>query len=270
MKDHFSYAQIRKGDPIAQMSSAQNRSNLPLNSGQFPGYRLNTRIRALRTAKGWSQAQLGEKLAELMGIERKIPTSTIASWEHKDPSIAKIPSPDKVNALSMLFGVTIDYLKGFSDDPKKSAMEYISTQADIQNIEILPQELAQHMGEPIWVSCEQYDGWMLLTDMYELVDVNGEKHSVTKIRGLNAVFSIFPPCHVYFRQVYNRYVIPENQIRNYRERMWVCINSPDKLLQTYNGWYERTADGMGVKGKTILSYDSYFDFWIAYTTPLSD
>ena len=52
--------------------------------------------------------------------------------------------------------------------------------------------------------------------------------------------------------------------------MWVCINSPDKQLQNYNGWYERTPDGMGVKGKTILSFDSYFDFWIAYTTPLSD
>lgn len=270
MQDNFSYAQIRKGDPIAQMSSAQNRSNLQQNSGQFPGYRLNTRIRALRISKGWSQAELGLKLAEIMESDRKIPTSTIASWEHKNSAIAKIPAPDKVNALSKLFGVTVDYLKGFSDDPKKSAMEYISTQADIQNIEILPQELAQHMGEPVWISCEQYDGWMLLTDMYELVDTNGERHSVPEIRRLNAVFSVFPPCHVYFRQVYNRYVIPENQIRNYRERMWVCINSPDKKLQNYNGWYERTADGMGVKGKTILSYDSYFDFWIAYTTPLSD
>lgn len=270
MQGNFSYTQIRKGDSIAQMSSTENKNNSQLNAGQFPGYKLNTRIRALRTSKGWSQAQLGEKLAEIMGTGRKIPTSTIASWEHKNSAIAKIPAPDKVNALATLFGVTVDYLKGFSDDPKKSAMEYISTQASIQNIEILPQELPQHMGEPVWISCEQYDGWMLLTDMYELVDTDGEKHSVPEICRLNATFSVFPPCHVYFRQVYNRYVIPENQIRNYRERMWVCINSPDKQLQNYNGWYERTADGMGVKGKTILSYDSYFDLWIAYTTPLSD
>lgn len=270
MQNKFSYTQARKGDPIAQMSSAQNRSTLHQSAGQFPGYRLNTRIRALRTSRGWSQAELGEKLAEIMGSDKKIPTSTIASWEHKNAAIAKIPALDKINALSSLFGVTVDYLKGFSDDPKKSAMEYISTQADIQNIEILPQELAQHMGEPVWISCEKYDGWMLLTNLYELIDCNGEKHSVSEICHLNAVFSVFPPCHVYFKQVYNRYVIPENQIRNYRERMWVCINSPDKQLQNYNGWYERTSDGMGVKGKTLLSYDSYFDFWIAYTTPLLD
>ena len=52
--------------------------------------------------------------------------------------------------------------------------------------------------------------------------------------------------------------------------MWVCINSPDKSLQNLNGWYVRTSDGLGVKGKTILSFDSYFDLWLAYTTPLTD
>lgn len=270
MQSHFSYSQIRKGDPLAQMSSAQSKKNIYQNTEPFLGYRLNTRIRTLRIAKGWSQNELGEKLAEIMGNIKKIPTSTIASWEHKDAAIAKIPSPDKINALASLFDVTHDYLKGFSDDPKKTATEYISAQSDIENIEVLPQELAQHMGEPIWVACKEYNGWMFLTNLYEFIDCNGKKHSVPEIQHLNPVFSAFPPCHVYFKQVYNRYVIPETQIRNYRERMWVCINSPDKNLQNYNGWYERTSDGMGVKGKTLLSFDSYFDLWIAYTTPLSD
>lgn len=270
MQNNTSHSQIRKGDPIAQMSTAQARSRLSQGTGQFSTYRLNIRIRALRTSRGWSQSYLGENLAKLMNLDRKIPTSTIASWEHKNPAVAKIPAPDKIEALAKLFDVTTDYLKGFSDDPEKSAAEYISTQSNIQNIEILPQELAQHMGEPVWVSCEEYDGWMFLTNLYELIDCNGDKHSVSKIRNLQPVFSIFPPCHVYFKQVYNRFVIPENQIRNYRERMWVCISSPDKQLQSYNGWYERTDDGMGVRGKTLLSFDSYFDFWIAYTTPLSD
>lgn len=270
MQNDFSYSQIRKGDPLAQMSSAQSKNSLHTNAEQFLGYRLNARIRALRIAKGWSQTELGEKLAEIMGNNKGIPTSTIASWEHKDAAVAKIPAPDKINALASLFDVTTDYLKGFSDDPQKTALEYISAQSYIENIEIMPQELAQHMGEPIWISCKEYDGWMFLTNLYELIDCDGKKYSVPEIRHLNPVFSIFPPCHIYFKQIYNRYVIPENQIRNYRERMWVCINSPDKQLQNYNGWYERTADGIGVKGKTLLSFDSYFDLWIAYTTPLSD
>lgn len=264
--------QIRKGDPITQMSSSQKKTQSdPFSEGnQSIGYKLNTRLRTLRKSIGWSQTELGEHLAQTMGLVQRIPTSTIASWEHKDPKIAKIPSPDKINALAHLFNVTADYLRGFSDDPSKNAAEYISNQTKIENIEILPQELAQHMGEPVWVSCDSYNGWMFLTDFYELIDSKGNTHSVPEIRSLNPVFSVYPPCHVYFKQIYNRYVIPENQIRTYRERMWVCINSPDKSLQSLNGWYIRTNDGLGVKGKTILSFDSYFDLWLAYTTPLTD
>lgn len=263
---------IRKGDPLAKMNSTKKQTDDISYSGsnQFIGYKLNTRIRTLRTAKGWSQSELGEKLADTMGLSGKIPTSTIASWEHKNPGLAKIPSPDKIIALAKLFQVSVDYLKGLSEDPKRSAMEFISSQSQIENIEILPQELAQHMGQPIWISSSEYEGWMLLTNYYELVDAKGVIHSVPDIRKQNAVFSIFPPCHIYFKQIYNRYVIPETQIRNYRERMWVCINSPDAALQSLNGWYTRTSDGLGVKGKTLLSFDSYFDLWLAYTSPLVD
>lgn len=271
MESRNQNAQIRKGDPLAKMSSAKQHSNSgAVQPNQFIGYKLNTRIRALRTAKGWSQSELGEKIADTMGITSKIPTSTVASWEHKDSSLAKIPSSDKIEAMAKLFHVSIDYLKGLSEDPKYSAIEFISTQTKVQNIEILPQELAQHMGEPVWITCDNYNGWMLLTDYYELIDAKGTIHSVQDVRKWGASFSTFPPCHVYFKQVYNRYVIPETQIRNYREKMWVCINSPDKNMQALNGWYTRMPDGTGVKGKTVLSFDSYFDLWLAYTTPLSD
>ena len=117
--------QIRKGDPLAKISNAKNHNSLS-QPNQFIGYKLNTRLRALRTAKGWSQSELGEKLGETLGQTSKIPTSTIASWEHKNPSLAKIPSPEKIEALSKLFHVTIDYLKGLSDDPKRTAIEFIS------------------------------------------------------------------------------------------------------------------------------------------------
>ena len=271
MNDTKSSVQLRKGDPFEKMNSAKYKNtNTDEAPSQLIGYKLNSRIRALRTAQGWSQTVLGERLAEVMGISSPIPNSTVASWEHKNASMAKIPSPDKIEALAKLFDVSIDYLKGLSENPKQSALEFISSRTQIQNIEIFPQELAQHMGEPVWVSSDEYNGWMLLTDYYELIDAKGQKYSVQEVRKLNAVFSSFPPCHVYFKQIYNRYVIPESQIRNYRERMWVCINSPDKNLQSLNGWYIRTPDGLGVKGKTLLSYDSYFDLWLAYTTPLSD
>lgn len=264
--------QIRKGDPLTKMNNARSFSseqtfNQP---NQFIGFKLNTRIRALRTSKGWSQSELGQKLSEIMNLPNQVPTSTVASWEHKNPGLAKIPSPEKIEGLAKLFHVSVDYLKGLSEDPKRSAVEFISSQSQIQNIEILPQELAQHMGEPIWIASDFYNGWMLLTNFYELIDNKGDIHSVQDVRKMNSTFSIFPPCHVYFKQIYNRYVIPETQIRNYRSRMWVCLNSPDPAMQALNGWYTRMSDGSGVKGKTLLSFDSYFELWIAYTTPLDD
>lgn len=264
--------QYRKGDPLAKLNTSKAKNSTVESTGNNStiGYKLNTRLRALRTAKGWSQSDLGIYLAKNMDLPHKIPTSTIASWEHKDSTLAKIPSPDKIEALAKLFHVSIDYLKGLSDDPKRSAMEFISSQSKLENIDILPQELAQYMGQPIWIESDVYHGWMLLTKYYELIDEHGEKHTVQDIRKTNATFSVFPPCHVYFKQIYNRFVIPETQIRNYREKMWVCINSPDEHLQSLNGWYTKMPDGSGVKGKTILSYDSYFDLWLAYTSPLTD
>ena len=56
-------------------------------------------------------------LAETMGLKARIPISTIASWEHKNPAVAKIPTHDKIEALSNLFDVSVDYLKGLSEDP---------------------------------------------------------------------------------------------------------------------------------------------------------
>ena len=95
--------QIRKGDPLAKLNTSKSQINSMSNSSI--GYKLNTRIRSLRNAKGWSQTELGEKLAEVLGNSSKIPTSTIASWEHKDPALAKIPSPDKIDALAKLFSI---------------------------------------------------------------------------------------------------------------------------------------------------------------------
>ena len=112
-----SNVQLRKGDPIAQMNNAENKNHIAnqSNANQFLGYKLNTRIRALRTSKGWSQAELGERLAETMGLKARIPISTIASWEHKNPAVAKIPTHDKIEALSRVLRCSPGFLMGWED-----------------------------------------------------------------------------------------------------------------------------------------------------------
>ena len=102
MSEKKSQGQIRKGDPLAKMSNSKSyySDSSYRAPNQFIGYKLNTRIRALRTSKGWSQSELGQKLSDTLNLPAKIPTSTIASWEHKNPSLAKIPSPDKIDGLA--------------------------------------------------------------------------------------------------------------------------------------------------------------------------
>ena len=52
MNDKNINQQIRKGDPLIRLNTARGQSGSSQN--QSIGYKLNTRIRALRNAKGWS------------------------------------------------------------------------------------------------------------------------------------------------------------------------------------------------------------------------
>ena len=63
------------------------------------------RIRDLRDANGWKQAELAERL----GVSR----STISKYEVEDRQL----DPFTIHALCDLFGCTADYLLGRSDSP---------------------------------------------------------------------------------------------------------------------------------------------------------
>ena len=63
------------------------------------------RIRILREANGWTQAQLGKRI----GVAK----TTITGYERED----RQPTPATICALCDLFGCTADYLLGRSASP---------------------------------------------------------------------------------------------------------------------------------------------------------
>lgn len=63
------------------------------------------RIQELRKARKLSQA----KLAQMLHVHQ----TAVSSWE----SGAKSPNPETEKALADVFGVTIEYLRGYSDNP---------------------------------------------------------------------------------------------------------------------------------------------------------
>lgn len=64
------------------------------------------RIRDLRTAAGWTQAQLGEKL--------NVGNTAVSQYE----SEARQLDPATIHALCDLFGCTADYLLGRTQSPQ--------------------------------------------------------------------------------------------------------------------------------------------------------
>lgn len=63
------------------------------------------RIRELREANGWTQAQLGKRI----GVAK----TTITGYERED----RQPTPATICALCDLFGCTADYLLGRAESP---------------------------------------------------------------------------------------------------------------------------------------------------------
>lgn len=64
------------------------------------------RIRELREANGWTQAQLGKRI----GVAK----TTITGYERED----RQPTPATICALCDLFGCTSDYLLGRTSSPQ--------------------------------------------------------------------------------------------------------------------------------------------------------
>ena len=66
---------------------------------------LGKRIYSLRTAFGWNQVQLADKL--------NISKQTVSNWENENIQ----PSIEMLVRLSVLFHVSTDYLLGLDDTP---------------------------------------------------------------------------------------------------------------------------------------------------------
>lgn len=66
---------------------------------------LGKRIYSLRTAFGWNQVQLADKL--------NISKQTVSNWENENIQ----PSIEMLMRLSVLFHVSTDYLLGLDDTP---------------------------------------------------------------------------------------------------------------------------------------------------------
>lgn len=85
---------------------------------------LGQRIGELRTARGWSQVALAQRL----GVVKQ----TVSNWENENIQ----PSIEMLVRLAMLFNVTTDYLLGLENTPRLS-------------VEGLPNHVIAHISQLI-------------------------------------------------------------------------------------------------------------------------
>lgn len=86
-------------------------------------------IAALRKSKGWTQAELAEKL--------NVSDKAVSKWENE----AGLPEISQLPAMANLFGVTIDYLMtgkvdeklSFDDMDSVKRMLYLIKKDDVEN-----------------------------------------------------------------------------------------------------------------------------------------
>lgn len=110
------------------------------------------KIKDLRKDKNMSQ----QKLADLLGVSR----STVAMWEVSSNE----PDHETLSRLADLFGVTVDYLLGRTDDPSPAAPSF----SDIPGVRQVKKKKIPVLGEiacgkPIFAD-EQRDVYVSVSD----------------------------------------------------------------------------------------------------------
>lgn len=108
---------------------------------------MGRRIKEMRTKRGYTQ----DTLADELGMNR----ANISNYERGQ--ITNIPS-DKLDLMANLFGVTVDYLMGRTDDPQesKSSSEIPSwaTTKDIRDFKELLEDEEPIMFDGVPISSE--------------------------------------------------------------------------------------------------------------------
>lgn len=118
------------------------------------------RIRSLREAQGWSQDDLGLKL--------NVKRAAISKYETGSISL----SDDTLRKLADVFGVSIDYLLGRTDDP----IPVRNLDQDLYDEHDYAKELEALMDdEPLRTEFQDYKDWPEEDKMYLLNFLQGRR-----------------------------------------------------------------------------------------------
>lgn len=223
----------------------------------------SARISALRIKNNMTQQELGITVSELSKRDTLYTVSAVSAWECG----RRMPTEGTFKILASVFGVSIAYLKGLSDDPLGEA-ETSSTINPNENAEIHAVELDKDLlplydGKPVFVSFNNYehkDQWFIYNVTKDTL-IGSEFTINSSDPSIKRVFSFDP----YLTDLGKCLSIKDLLIC--KTSVYVSMKSPDRqICSLYNGWYHNNENNTALINKDGLSlpYEGLNNSYVAF------
>lgn len=217
----------------------------------------SVRLKALRKQKDIRQPDFARELSIFMGLDKRIATSTISSWEVG----SRVPTPNTMRALANYFGVTLDYLLGRVESTNDTAKEMLFLEDFI--IEIDEKKLPDYDGKPVYLvfSGSFNNRWGIYNkDKNQFLCRDEIVVNNSGIRYFATVPDNFP------KSIRKSKPITLQEL-NEKEDFWIEYFSGDEITnKKFSGWYRHTEkhDAIINTEGNILPYQGINLYYHAY------
>lgn len=227
------------------------------------------RLASLRKNSGLSQKEFAVRFSEYLGKSMPYAPSTISSWEVG----AKNPTTETLIAMADFFGVSLNYLRGVSNDRTPSDEERVS----ITKYKYLvpADKLKSYDHTPVWLQFDSpmhEDKWGIISMETNSIVCEAEVLSLSQLEELKCQFYILPMPNDIFRDVFLAEPMSFSKMRDSKESFWVEVVAPSSIKTRYDGWYHHNEDKSCIindRGLT-LPYSGFGISWRAYVSPFMD
>jgi len=223
------------------------------------------RLTELRMQKKKTQKEFGRELAVFMGRQADFSVSAVSAWELGN----KTPSMSTVAAMSEYFQVSVEYLRGMTDD--MDAVESVYYDYLQMKYKIDKNKIEAYDETPVWIEfeSEQYSNRWGLVSISKAAIICSDCSVPLKATGYNLY--VIPLPNDIFTEAFLLKPLSWSQINHYGTKpFWVEVVSKDaKIKLLYNGWYHHNENKTCIINEIGLSlpYTGFGISWRAYSEP---
>lgn len=203
----------------------------------YPGYDIKPNILVhLRKQNQFSQADVAEQLTEMLP-DTYVSSQTVSTWER-----GHRPVPEKYyNALTSLYGVTLEYLCGKTTDPLSTTKDEPVMNARKEDSTIDIDQLHNYDGLPVYVVFKEYqrnNAWGIYDEANNRIVFTSFVLSCTKIIETNIEIYAMKPEYL---GTVGRHGSAINFVSALKKKqVYIKMTSPDETIHNlYDGWYTK-------------------------------